>query len=178
MVRLFVPDKYPIFNDLVYGLVRQRKEFATKTAKDSFDDPILLKSDGFPTYHLANVVDDHLMEISHVIRGSVASPFCTEITYTYMFKEWMSSTPQHLALYQAFGWTPPQFAHVGLLLDQSRQKLSKRLKNTNLKRMRDEDGIFPETLTNFVALLGWSHRESSDVMSMKDLIENVFLAHL
>jgi glutamyl-tRNA synthetase len=72
VIRLKVPDKYPVFNDLVYGLVRQRSQFATHPQpRGSFDDPILIKSDGFPTYHLANVVDDHLMKITHVIRGSV-----------------------------------------------------------------------------------------------------------
>merc|ERR1712093_812523 len=104
VVRLKVPDRYPVYNDLVYGLVRQRGDFTSIPrsqgkglgAFGSFDDPILLKSDGFPTYHLANVVDDHLMEITHVIRGS----------------EWMSSTPKHLAMYQAFGWEPPAFAPV------------------------------------------------------------------
>ncbi len=72
VIRLKVPDKYPVFNDLVYGLVRQRSQFTTQPPpRGSFDDPILIKSDGFPTYHLANVVDDHLMKITHVIRGSV-----------------------------------------------------------------------------------------------------------
>jgi glutamyl-tRNA synthetase len=71
VIRLLVPEKYPVFNDLVYGVVRQRKDLTTKSIDQSFDDPILLKSDGFPTYHLANVVDDHLMKITHVIRGSV-----------------------------------------------------------------------------------------------------------
>jgi len=84
----------------------------------------------------------------------------------------MSSTPKHLALYQAFGWEPPKFAHVGLLLDKDRQKLSKRLSSTNISQLR-EQGVFPEALTNFVALLGWSHNFGRDVMTMDDLIENV-----
>lgn len=84
----------------------------------------------------------------------------------------MSSTPKHLAMYQAFGWTPPLFAHVGLLVDQSRQKLSKRTGSIDITSYRQQ-GIFPETLTNFVALLGWSHYERSDVMAMEDLIKNV-----
>jgi glutamyl-tRNA synthetase len=74
VVRLLAPDKYPVFNDLVYGLLRQRKDFTTASTDGSFDDPILLKSDGFPTYHLANVVDDHMMHITHVIRGTVRFP--------------------------------------------------------------------------------------------------------
>jgi glutamyl-tRNA synthetase len=90
----------------------------------------------------------------------------------------MSSTHKHLAMYEAFGWSPPQFAHVGLLLDQDRQKLSKRLESMSMTELRDKKGIFPETLTNFVALLGWSHNVRSDVMSMEDLIKNVFLLSL
>ncbi|KAF8852268.1 glutamyl-tRNA synthetase [Acephala macrosclerotiorum] len=165
VVRLKVPDRYPVYNDLVYGLVRQRSDLTTKprvqaSALGSFDDPILLKSDGFPTYHLANVVDDHHMKITHVIRGS----------------EWMSSTPKHLAMYQAFGWTPPAFAHVGLLLDSSRNKLSKRTGSIDIASFRDK-GVFPEALTNFVALLGWSHQESNDVMSMDDLIANASMKY-
>ncbi|KAK0125415.1 Glutamate--tRNA ligase mitochondrial [Cadophora gregata] len=168
VIRLKVPDKYPVYNDLVYGLVRQRGDFTSIPrsqgkglgAFGSYDDPILLKSDGFPTYHLANVVDDHLMEITHVIRGS----------------EWMSSTPKHLAMYQAFGWEPPAFAHVGLLLDKNKQKLSKRTGSIDISSYR-ELGIFPETLTNFVALLGWSHNVGRDIMSMKDLIRNASMKY-
>lgn len=84
----------------------------------------------------------------------------------------MSSTPKHLALYEAFGWSPPAFAHVGLLLDQKKQKLSKRTGSTEIVSWR-ENGIFPETLTNFVALLGWSHNQGQDLMNMDDLIRNV-----
>ena len=84
----------------------------------------------------------------------------------------MSSTPKHLAMYQAFGWEPPAFAHVGLLLDQEHQKLSKRTGSIDIASWRDK-GIFPEALTNFVALLGWSHNKSKDIMSMEDLIRNV-----
>ena len=75
-------------------------------------------------------------------------------------------------MYNAFGWSPPQFAHVGLLLDMNRQKLSKRLEHTSIRDLRDK-GVFPETLTNFVALLGWSHRETKDAMSLEDLVRNV-----
>jgi glutamyl-tRNA synthetase len=86
----------------------------------------------------------------------------------------MSSTPKHLAMYHAFGWSPPIFAHVGLLVDKERQKLSKRLVSMSMTELRDTKGVFPETLTNFVALLGWSHNVRSDVMSMEDLIQNVW----
>ncbi|RKF57938.1 Glutamate--tRNA ligase, mitochondrial [Golovinomyces cichoracearum] len=152
-IRLKAPSKYPPFRDTVYGFVKQREK---PQSLQSFDDPILIKSDGFPTYHFANVVDDHLMQITNVIRGA----------------EWISSTHMHLALYQAFGWDPPTFSHVGLLLNKSKQKLSKRNGSQYIADFRSE-GIFPETLTNFAALLGWSHREKSDTMSMKDLIKNV-----
>ncbi|RFU34964.1 hypothetical protein B7463_g1404, partial [Scytalidium lignicola] len=159
VIRLKVPERYPEFNDLVYGKVRQKGALKI-TLGGSYDDPILIKSDGFPTYHLANVVDDHLMKITHVIRGS----------------EWMSSTPKHLAMYEAFGWTAPQFAHVGLLVNHKNQKLSKRDGSIDISSYRDQ-GVFSETLTNFVALLGWSHGEKTDVMSMQDLIEKATMKY-
>jgi glutamyl-tRNA synthetase len=84
----------------------------------------------------------------------------------------MSSTPKHLAMYEAFGWQPPTFAHVGLLLDQKKQKLSKRNGAANLAEWRSK-GIFPEAMVNFVALLGWSHNDRRDVMNMEELIRNV-----
>ncbi|KAE9372324.1 hypothetical protein N431DRAFT_240036 [Stipitochalara longipes BDJ] len=167
VVRLKVPDDKNslVFRDLVYGLIRpkntaKRDQKAQSSTLTLFDDPVLLKSDGFPTYHLANVVDDHLMRITHVIRGS----------------EWISSTPKHVAMYQAFGWKPPAFAHVGLLLDKNRQKLSKRTGSIDISEWRNQ-GIFPETLTNFVALLGWSHNTRSDIMSMEDLISNASMKY-
>lgn len=157
-MRLKAPDRYPKFKDLVYGnVVASFKELnQSKRADDAYDDPILLKSDGLPTYHLANVVDDHHMKITHVIRGT----------------EWLTSTPKHLAMYNAFGWTPPAFAHVGLLVDETGNKLSKRNFDTDIDSFRKRE-IFPETLNNFVALLGWSHDKRSDVMSMKELEDNV-----
>jgi hypothetical protein len=103
------------------------------------DDQVLLKSDGYPTYHLASVVDDHLMAISHVIRG----------------QEWLSSTPKHLLLYQAFGWRPPAFAHLPLLLNPDRTKLSKRHGDASVEDFQ-ASGFMPEALLNFVAFLGWS----------------------
>ncbi|KAL6711444.1 Glutamate--tRNA ligase mitochondrial [Coniothyrium glycines] len=156
-IRLKVPDQYPTYKDLIYGTFRplKRRGHVTET---SFEDPILLKSDGLPTYHLANVVDDHLMKITHVIRGS----------------EWMPSTPKHIAMYDAFGWTPPAFAHVGLLVDEHGKKLSKRNFDTDITSFQEMQ-IFPETLTNFAALLGWSHKEKSDVMDLRTLIQNFSL---
>lgn len=151
VVRLRVPDTYPSYEDLIYGTF---KPLQRRRGEDSYEDPILLKSDGLPTYHLANVVDDHHMHITHVIRGS----------------EWMPSTPKHIALYAAFGWKPPAFAHVGLLVDEQGNKLSKRNFDTDISAFREME-IFPETLTNFASLLGWSHNEKSDVMDLQRLIE-------
>ncbi|KAK8173541.1 glutamyl-tRNA synthetase [Phyllosticta citrichinensis] len=156
VVRLRVPDVYPPFFDLVYGSVGKGLKPATNPKDDAYDDPILLKSDGLPTYHLANVVDDYHMKITHVIRGT----------------EWLPSTPKHLAMYQAFGWQPPNFAHVGLLVDVNGNKLSKRNMDIDVSSYRR---YLPEAVNNFVALLGWSHRNRSDVMSMEELIKNFTL---
>ncbi|KAF4303990.1 Glutamyl/glutaminyl-tRNA synthetase class Ic [Botryosphaeria dothidea] len=152
VVRLLVPDQYPPFFDLVYGKIGKGTKPATKKVDDAYDDPILLKSDGLPTYHLANVVDDHHMKITHVIRGT----------------EWLPSTPRHMAMYQAFGWEPPAFAHVGLLVDEEGNKLSKRNMDIDVASYR-KNGFLPEAVDNFVALLGWSHRNRSDVMSLQEL---------
>jgi glutamyl-tRNA synthetase len=117
------------------------------------DDSVLLKSDGFPTYHLANVVDDHLMEVSDVIRA----------------EEWIPSTPKHLALYAAFGWTPPRFAHVPIVLGEDRLKLSKRRGARNVLEYRDL-GYLPEALVNAMALLGWSSGTEDEVFSRDELV--------
>lgn len=125
--------------------------------RSSIENVVLLKSDGTPTYHLANVVDDHQMEITHVIRGT----------------EWMPSTALHVALYNAFGWTPPSFAHVGLLTDEDQNKLSKRNFDTDVRALREKHGILPEALANFLALLGWRNPQKSDIMDMGALIDIV-----
>ncbi|TGJ85611.1 hypothetical protein E0Z10_g3134 [Xylaria hypoxylon] len=139
----------PLVQDLVYG---------TYKSPVPLDDFIIIKRDGFPTYHFANVVDDHLMKITHVIRGA----------------EWLVSTPRHVALYNAFGWESPQFAHVGLLVDQKKQKLSKRFGSFNLSSWK-EQGILPIALLNYVLLLGWSpsrdSKEKSEIMDMNDMIQ-------
>ncbi len=149
VIRLKVPkDEIIEFEDLVRGKV----SFAASTV----DDQVLLKSDGFPTYHLANVVDDHLMEISQVIRG----------------EEWLPSTPKHILLYRAFGWQEPQFAHIPLLLNPDKSKLSKRQGDVAVEDYLKK-GYLPEALINFVALLGWNPGEGSvqEIFSMDELIE-------
>jgi len=118
------------------------------------DDQILLKSDGFPTYHLANVVDDHLMEITHVIRGD----------------EWMSSTPKHVYLYEAFGWQPPIFMHMPLLLGKDGKKLSKRKNPTSIFFYRDS-GFLPEAFLNFLTLMGYSMTGDREVYPLDDVIQ-------
>ena len=165
-VRLKQPENvhkrtYP---DLIYGNIKRLKRSPAASAsgedETSLDaaDTILLKSDGTPTYHFANVVDDHLMKITHVIRGT----------------EWMASTPLHYDLYTAFGWQPPIFAHVGLLLDKDKAKLSKRNADLALdvKGLRDDHGVLAETLCNFLTLQGWSNPNKNDVMSMDELAQN------
>jgi len=118
------------------------------------DDQILLKSDGFPTYHLANVVDDHLMQITHVIRGD----------------EWMSSTPKHVLLYQSFGWTPPVYMHMPLLLGKDGRKLSKRRNPTSIFYYRDS-GYMPEAFVNFLTLMGYSMTKDREMYSLQEIIE-------
>lgn len=119
------------------------------------DDQILLKSDGFPTYHLANVVDDHLMKITHVIRGD----------------EWMTSTPKHIMLYESFGWQPPVFMHMPLLLGKDGKKLSKRKNPTSIFYYRDS-GFLPEAFLNFLSLMGYSMPEEKEIYTVEELIHN------
>jgi glutamyl-tRNA synthetase len=119
------------------------------------DDQILLKSDGFPTYHLANVVDDHLMEITHVIRGD----------------EWMSSTPKHIFLYEAFGWKAPVFMHMPLLLGKDGKKLSKRKNPTSIFYFRDS-GYLPEALVNFLTLMGYSMEGDREIYPLEEIIRD------
>jgi len=151
-IRFGKPSANPIWTDLVYGKVTPNTKMALPQ-RGSIADVILLKRDGTPTYHLANVVDDHAMEITHVIRGT----------------EWMPSTALHVALYEAFGWTPPEFAHVGLLTDEEQNKLSKRNFDTDVKALREKQGILSESLVNFLALLGWRNPQQNDVMNLQDL---------
>jgi glutamyl-tRNA synthetase len=114
---------------------------------------VLLKSDGFPTYHLANVVDDHLMGITHVIRA----------------EEWISSTPKHVELYDAFGWTAPAFIHMPLLRNADKSKISKRKNPVSLDYYADA-GILPETMLNFLGLMGWSLGNDQEKFSLAEMI--------
>jgi glutamyl-tRNA synthetase len=118
------------------------------------DDQVLIKSDGFPTYHLANVVDDHLMKISHVMRA----------------EEWISSTPKHVVLYEAFGWQKPVFAHFPLLRNVNRSKISKRKNPVSLNYYRRK-GILPAAMLNFLALMGWSFGNDVEIFTIEQMIE-------
>ncbi len=138
------------FRDLIWG----EMVFENST----LDDLVLLKSDGYPTYHLANVVDDHQMEISHVIRA----------------EEWLSSTPRHVLIYKAFGFEQPQFAHLPILLGTDRSKLSKRHGAVSVTEYREE-GYLPEAMLNFLALLGWSLDDKTEILSRQELIDNFSL---
>ncbi len=146
VVRLLVPqDGKTEFEDLVLGRIKRKN-------KDLPPDPILMKSDGFPTYHLANVVDDHLMEITHVLRA----------------QEWVPSTPLHLLIYEAFEWNPPRFAHLPMVMGKDGSKLSKRHGATSVIEFRRQ-GYLPEAVTNYVTLLGWSYDDSREFFSRSDL---------
>ena len=150
VIRLKVPRRETIqFEDLIRGVVT----FETK----GLDDQVLLKSDGLPTYHLANVVDDHEMEITHVIRG----------------EEWLSSAPKHILLYQYLGWEPPQMAHLPLIMSPSGGKLSKRKAEIEGIPVNTRDYIDqeyePEALVNFLAYLGWSPGDDSEIHSLDEL---------
>lgn len=142
--------KVPLTGECVYeDAIKGR----TSVPWSDVDDQVLMKSDGFPTYHLANVVDDHLMEITHVIRGD----------------EWMSSTPKHILLYEAFGWIPPQFMHMPLLLGADGKKLSKRKNPTSIFFYRDS-GYLPEAFLNFLTLMGYSMPGDKEIYSLDQII--------
>jgi len=146
VIRLRVPlEQDIIFNDVIRGEVKVRGR--------DVDDQILLKSDGYPTYHLANVVDDHLMQISHVIRG----------------EEWLPSTPKHVLLYKAFDWEAPEFAHLPLLLNKDKSKLSKRQGDVAVEDYIAK-GYFREAFVNFIALLGWNPTADREIFTIEELI--------
>ncbi|MEJ2739741.1 MAG: glutamate--tRNA ligase, partial [Dehalococcoidia bacterium] len=151
VVRFKIPlDGQTSFKDLIKGEV----SFENKV----LDDIVLLKSDGYPTYHLANIIDDHNMNISHVLRAD----------------EWLSSTPRHLLLYQAVGWRPPEFAHLPMILGPDRAKLSKRHGATAINEYRDK-GYLPEAMINFLSLLGWSLDDKTELLSRDEIIAHFSL---
>lgn len=151
VIRLNVPANETV---IVKDIIRGQVEFDSNTV----DDQVLLKSDGFPTYHLANVVDDHLMRITHVIRG----------------EEWLPSTPKHVLLYKAFGWEIPLFAHLPLLLNPDKSKLSKRQGDVAVEDYRSK-GFLKEALVNFVALLGWNAGDDREFYYLDELISEFSL---
>ncbi|MBN1325941.1 glutamate--tRNA ligase [Candidatus Falkowbacteria bacterium] len=156
VIRLKVPlNKIINFTDLIRGEVSFNSE--------TIDDQVLIKSDGYPTYHLANVVDDHEMGITHVIRG----------------EEWLPSTPKHILLYEAFGWEKPAFAHLPLLLNQDRTKLSKRQGDVAVEDYL-KNGYLPNALLNFIALLGWNPGEGStkEIFSLDELVKEFDLTKI
>ena len=140
-----------------YDLIRGEVVFENNTQ----DDYILLKSDGFPTYHLANVVDDHSMGITHVMRA----------------EEWLSSTPRHLMLYEALDYKPPEFAHMPMILGTDRSKLSKRHGSVSINEYA-EQGYLPEAMFNFLALLGWSLDDKTEIISREDLVNKFSLKRI
>jgi glutamyl-tRNA synthetase len=147
VVRLLVPDEPPLrFVDVIRGEVSAPRP----------DDQVLLKADGFPTYHMAVVVDDHLMGITHVVRG----------------EEWISSTPKHLLLYDFLGWERPQFAHMPLLRNVDKSKISKRKNPAARLTWFQEEGYLPEALLNFLGLLGYSLPDGQEIFSFDDMVES------
>lgn len=147
VIRMKLPENKSItFNDIVRGKV--------SIHTSDMDDQVLIKADGFPTYHFAVVVDDHMMDITHVIRG----------------EEWLTSTPKHVLLYQMFGWKAPTFVHLPNILNADRKKLSKRQGDVAVEDFRNK-GYLPEALVNYIALVGWSPEDNKEIFSMPELIE-------
>lgn len=165
IIRFKSPPVYEPFDDILHGHLNLQPQYNSNDRR--YDDFVILKSDGLPTYHFANVVDDHLMRITHVIRG----------------EEWLPSTPKHIALYRAFGWDPPQFTHIPLLTSMADKKLSKRSGDIGVFSYK-ERGILPAALVNFVALLGWSPPRDTpgvsvdETMDLSQLVEKFSLDHL
>jgi glutamyl-tRNA synthetase len=153
VVRMLIPDDPPLtFTDLIRGETRAPRP----------DDQVILKADGFPTYHLAVVVDDHGMQVSHIIRG----------------EEWISSTPKHLLLYDWFGWERPRFAHMPLLRNPDHSKISKRKNPAARLTWFVEEGFLPAALVNFLALMGYSMPDGREVFSLQEMIEEFDLARV
>lgn len=150
VIRLKVPTEgSTTFHDVIMGDI-------TRANSDISPDPILLKSDGFPTYHLANVIDDHLMGITHILRA----------------QEWIPSGPLHVILYKAFGWEPPVYCHLPMVMGSDGQKLSKRHGSTSVRDFRAK-GYLPDALMNYVSLVGWSYDGQQEFFSREEL-EKIF----
>lgn len=147
VIRMKIPDNEKI---VVTDLIRGKVEFESNL----LDDSVLLKADGFPTYHLAAVVDDHLTGITHVVRG----------------QEWLPSFPKHFLLYRYFGWKIPVFLHTPVILDPQGGKLSKRKGHTSLSWYR-EQGFLPEALLNYLGSMGWTHPEEKEIFSLDEFIK-------
>lgn len=144
VIRLKVPSEG---STVCHDLIRGDVEFQNS----GIDDQVLLKSDGYPTYHLGVVVDDYLMGVTHIVRG----------------EEWLSSSPKHILLYHAFGWPLPQFAHLPVIRNKDKSKMSKRKNDVSVLSYRDK-GYLPEALMNYLALMGWSHPEGKDIFSVDE----------
>lgn len=145
VIRMNVPrNKNIAYKDIVRG----KLSFSSNTV----DDQVLMKSDGFPTYHLAHVVDDHLMEVTHVIRG----------------EEWLPSTPKHILLFEAFGWEIPEYAHLSLILNPDGTKLSKRQGDVAVMDYKNK-GYIKQALLNFMVLVGWTPEDEQEILSMEEL---------
>ena len=145
-IRFKIPlEGQTTFHDLIRGDIT--------FDNSELDDLVLLKSDGYPTYHLANIVDDHFMEISHVMRAD----------------EWLSSTPRHILLYKALVWEPPLFAHLPMILGADKSKMSKRHGATSVTEF-EEQGYLPQAMLNFMALLGWSLDDKTEIFSKEELV--------
>ncbi len=148
VVRLKIPlDGSTSFSDMLMGEI-------TRKNSDINPDPVLMKSDGYPTYHLANVVDDHLMEITHILRA----------------QEWIPSGPLHVLLYRAFGWDPPVYCHLPMVMGKDGQKLSKRHGSTAVREFR-EQGYLSEAMINYISLLGWSFDDKREFFTLQELEE-------
>lgn len=151
VIRMKIPhDEVITFTDEIRGQVTFRG--------DTLDDQVLMKSDGYATYHLAHVVDDHFMDIGMVIRG----------------EEWLPSTPKHLILFQMFGWQPPRYAHMPLILNKDRSKLSKRHGDVSVTDFINK-GYLPEAIINFLAMLGWNPGTEQELFSLEELIQQFSL---
>ena len=154
VVRINMPTEgTTTFHDEIYG------DITVPNAE--LDDMILIKSDGYPTYNFANVIDDHLMNITHVVRGN----------------EYLSSAPKYNRLYEAFGWEVPVYVHCPLITDEDHHKLSKRKGHSSFEDLLDQ-GFLPETIVNFVALLGWSPQDNREIFSLPELVEAFDYHHM